>query len=145
MSDMVSYWMPAPFNSMECGNPEAPCRVGAVKGFEGQELNREVYLNLLAIRMQELVDNDDPERNPYTMENLLADLEHAELIEPDVETVQQILEESGLQWRLSILGVTGRVPATFPKNNPRAERIYKETDLESWASSLLEHPPNEDR
>lgn len=140
MGRIVSYWMPEPQNNMECGNSQAPCRVGAIKGYEGQPLDRKTYQDLLANRLQELMDQANESGAPYTVGDLLLDLDKADLIaDPNQENPDLMLEESSLQQRLNRLGAPGNLPATMPKNNPQAERTYKEVDLESWASSLLEH------
>lgn len=148
MSRIVSYWMPNAQNNMENGNQEASQRVGAVCGVQGQSLDKEVYLSLLANRLTDLLKREpDPEE---ALEELVSRLSQADLA-PDSEDLTpenagtRILQNGDLNQLLDKLGAPGPLPEKLPANNSRAERIYKGMELENWINSLLESQPNPDR
>lgn len=144
-----SYWKPKLALS-PTSNPETPARVGVVKGTEGQTFSLEVYRDLLAVRLQHLLEQeDDPEQ---ALRDLVNQLEEQDLalnlpqeLEPLSLATVLILDSGDLQQHLERLGVPGRLPEKFPANDPKAEKLYGEMSLENWLNALLEDQPNPDR
>jgi hypothetical protein len=141
-----SYWMPKANGIVQ--------QLGAVKGYEGMKLNRDAYLSLLESRLKELINRDDPEQNPWDIDQVIADLEAVDLVVEPVDRDEEldsenlpslILDTQSVRTRLYELGVTSHLPARFPSNDPKAEQMYKEVDFGAWVTALTltplwEHP-----
>lgn len=154
MSPIASYWMPAETSNVLNPNPHARPVVGVVKGMFHQSLDLETYLALLAARLTFLFEQ---EANPqqafreaiFNLEEGLGLQLTPELANQDgsevtmAQNCQLLISE--LSAYLRQLNIPGRLPLYMPPNLLEAQRVYDETDLESWISNLLERPINPDR
>lgn len=145
MSLTESHWMPE--ESANAINPDPHSRqvVGVIKGEAGMSLDRATYLRLLGDRLDLMIEQESegPEGDAGPKQFLQDNLNQANLPEPESLTGSGIVQS--LRTHLSQLNIPGQLPTKFPVNDPAAQTIFEETDLESWVSALLTQPTNPDR
>jgi hypothetical protein len=108
---------------------------GVIKAFKGQKLDTDIYFSLLGERVQELIDccDDREDAVDYTF-NVLERVGLAYNRPEDVSMAGKSLvwENVELQEHLYHVGVTTALPNVLDENDPLAEALYQESDLESW-------------
>jgi hypothetical protein len=132
------------------GGLDEPYRksLDAVRGYEGQALDRETFLDLLVDRLDYLLSQEDDPKE--ALSDLIDHLEAAGigLNHSQRENRKNYLRMIvwNLKQTLNEMGVPGeRIPSKFPPNDPKAQENYEEMTLENWMNSLLEDRPNPDR
>lgn len=130
-------------------NSSSPPKVGVIRGPLGQKLDPDTYYSYLSDRLDYLLGReDDPEQALADLLFVLAqeELEPPGNVEVEMAGEQVIYQNAGLRQHLSRMNVPGEsLPKTFPPNDPNAEEMFNETDLESWVGNLLFKPYNPDR
>lgn len=148
MSLIVSHWMPDVAPNVLNPSTSALQTIGVVKGRFHQVLDHETYLSLLAERLTILLQ---AEPNPEDAARSLVEELEEKLDLPPIYSDQSDASEwarvivNALDPYLRRLGIPGKLPERMPPNVIAAQRVYDQTTLESWTSSLLNHPANPDR
>lgn len=120
--------MPNEGSSLVNPNSSSPAKVGVIRGPQGQKLDPEQALAdlLFALAQDEL----EPPGN----------------VELEKAGEQVIYQNANVRQHLSRMNVPGESsPKTFPPNDPNAEEMFNETDLESWVGNVLFKPYKPDR
>lgn len=117
--------------------PKGQELLGAIRGVRGQTLNRDLYPVLLRRRVEEMVENAEPE-DVQQMEDLLLEagllgqrLDRSRIGREVVEDNEEVLLE------LEHRGIPGRMPPSLETNDPSAERALQETNLVEWTHALV--------
>lgn len=143
MSHIESHWMPDD-NSV----------VGVVKGKFHQVLDRETYLELLAEKLNALLQREpNPEEALHQLiidlEDRLPDYPVPDLPEnpsqdgnlyPECKLIMSALDSYLLR-----MGLLDDLPERLPPNVLAAQKVYEQNDLESWLTNLTNQPANVDR
>ncbi|HYY93848.1 MAG TPA: hypothetical protein VE713_04975 [Pyrinomonadaceae bacterium] len=138
-------WMPSGRATFVNPHPRALQIVGAIEGVEGQKLDPQVYLALLADRVQKMYDQAPPEERKMQT----SVLSEAGLLDdrPTTETaaLMLVLDNSLLQDRLRLMGLPGKLPPSLTHDDPAARKLIEETTLEQWVDVLTMMPAEPDR
>src|SRR5262245_23128696 len=117
--------------------PERNPKVGAVLAVRGQELDTEIYLSLLADRLQKLINQEpDPQEAVNQAWEMLLGLDLVEGNPPPVKKAGlALIQSGGVEERLSNLGVFPRKMRLL-NHSPKAEKLIEETSLLQWVDAL---------
>jgi hypothetical protein len=113
--------------------------LGAVRLPKGKPLNRQVFLQYLAKRVQEMANEAD--RVELAEAEELAHraglLDDSVPLERNLVGLLLVEENSVVKELLDQLRVPGReLPQKLERSNPQAESVYEETSLVQWLSPL---------
>jgi hypothetical protein len=113
--------------------------LGAVRLPKGKPLNRQVFLQYLAKRVQEMANEAD--RVELAEAEELAHraglLDDSVPLERNLAGLLLVEENSVVKELLDQLRVPGReLPQKLERSNPQAESVYEETNLVQWLSPL---------
>ena len=113
--------------------------LGAVRLPKGKPLNRQVFLQYLAKRVQEMANEAD--ENELSQAQELAHraglLEDSVPLEKNLAGLLLVEENSVVKELLDQRRVPGSgFPQKLEKSNPQAESVYEETSLVQWLSPL---------
>lgn len=135
-------WMPEGSPASEGAHAEVSQIVGAVEGEKGQQLDLEIYLSLLANRLQQRVEqSDDPKKALSGLMHVLTSsgMLTREMSPNSPEHIHgAIFENFLIRERLYQLGVPGDLPSSLEQEDPQARRIIEQTTPEQWAKALTE-------
>jgi hypothetical protein len=114
--------------------------LGAVRLPKGKPLNRQVFLQYLAKRVQEMANEAD--RVELAEAEELAHraglLDDSVPLERNLVGLLLVEENSVVKELLDQLRVPGReLPQKLERSNPQAESVYEETSLVQWLLPLL--------
>jgi hypothetical protein len=114
--------------------------LGAVRLPKGKPLNRQVFLQYLAKRVQEMANEADEGELAEAQE--LAHrgglLDDSVPLERNLVGLLLVEENSVVKELLDQLRVPGReLPQKLERSNPQAESVYEETSLVQWLLPLL--------
>ena len=135
------YWMPTNEPGFVLPH-QHPFQVSTViKAIKGEKMDSDNYFWLLSDRIQYLIEkNDDPEDAMFYTYHIL---EGSNLIsiydKPDcVEDAGKsfVINNYQLRQHLRSAGVFEEMPKELNENNPEAEVLFNETDLENWFNAV---------
>jgi hypothetical protein len=137
-------WMPEGSPASGSAHAEVAQIVGAVEGEKGQKLDLEIYLSLLANRLQKSVEQaDDPKK---TLSSLIHVLTSSGMLTKEMSPTSPeqihgaIFENFLIRERLYQIGVPGDLPPRLEQDDPQARQIIKQTTPEQWAKALTQQP-----
>ncbi|MCA1594080.1 MAG: hypothetical protein LC754_15800 [Acidobacteria bacterium] len=135
-------WMPEGSPASAGAHAEVAQIVGAVEGEKGQKLDLEIYLSLLANRLQKSVEQaDDPKKALSSLIHVLTSsrMLTREMSPASPEQIHGALFENFLiRERLYQIGVPGDLPPSLEQDDPQARHVIKQTTPEQWAKALTE-------
>src|SRR5262245_15068333 len=139
-------WMPNPDQIRRYVNPDPQARliVGAIEAVQNQTMDREIYLSLLADRLDNLLKQ---EPDPQAALDRTVQLLKSENLLDRTPTMEQagdcLILNNALMWeRLYLMDIPGKLPPRIVTNNPEAQKIISETTLENWLNALTNRPSN---
>jgi hypothetical protein len=141
-------WKPRGLGNFLCEGPWRRALLAAVKGVQGQKMDRSIYFSLLADRVQSMMESEeDPESALDQMYEAFYEEDLADGDKPSIDQVGSKLIYGNLPlWEhFSFLGLPGSLPKRLGKNNLEAARVIDDTGLECWYHNLLMKPYNPDR
>jgi hypothetical protein len=132
--------MPEGSRASVSAHAEVPQIVGAIEGEKGQNLDLEIYLSLLANRLQKSAEqSDDPKKALASLIHVLTSsgMLTREMSPNSPEQIHgAIFENFLIRERLYQIGVPGNLPPRLEQDDPQARQIIKQTTLEQWAKAL---------